>query len=743
MDQDLGPPGRDRVEIRRLSRRSFLVASGGTAIAVAFGDIAPSLAADSDVAFAANAWVAIGSDGVVTIMQPAAELGQGAMTVMPMMIADELDADWQKLRIVPSPDDAKIYGNPVWNGDLTTFGSGTVRGYWDKARLVGAQARKVLLLAAAERWKLPVAELSTDNGMVVHKKSGQKIAYGDLAKDAKVPDPMPEATKDDLKLPSAYRYIGHDLPRVDVPLKVNGAAKFGIDTQLPGMLYAAVLYPPVEGEKVTAVDGSATYIVRDLVAITPTPFGVVVIGKTVEGTRKAKSLLKATWTTTARGRSYTTKDALQDYLAIARDPSKTGATMFKIGDAPAAMAGAAKTIVAEYINDHVAHTPMEPTNATALVNGNKCEIWASNQSPSELKRKVGRALNIAPDNVTVHTPYVGGGFGRRSEGDDAVQAAAIARMIAGTPVKLIRSREDDIAADFFRAMAAARIEVGLDAHGAIVAWRHRIVAASAIARSVPPEVFEDKMGGRDGIVAGFEDIAYPMANRLVEYIRDERGKSIGAWRGTWSGYHYFAVETMIDELAVATHSDPVKYRLELMKHDARAVKVIETAAAMSRWGKHKPGAGRALGAAYTNYGGAHQAIVADVSLEKATGAIKVHTLWAAFDPGIAVHPQNAIYQMEGAMMFGLSAALYEHVDLVKGEVQETNFDTYRVLRMADIPLVEIKLIATDNPPTGMGEPGVPGVAPAIANAVATLTGGKRLRQLPMLPERVKATISAS
>jgi isoquinoline 1-oxidoreductase subunit beta len=739
---DVNRAALDRLATRTLSRRSFLVASGGTAIAVAFGDIAPGFAAESSDGFAANAWVTIGSDGMITIMQPASEMGQGAMTVMPMMIADELDADWQKLRIIPSPDNAAIYGNPVWNGDLTTFGSGTVRGYWEKARLAGAQARKVLLLTAADQWQLPIAELSTENGEVVHKKSGKRAFYGELAAKAKVPDPLPEATKDDLKPAAAYRYIGHDLPRVDVPLKVNGAAKFGIDTVLPNMLYAAVLYPPVEGETVIRVDDSAARAVKDIVAITPTPFGVAVIGKTVESTRKAKALLAATWTTNALGRNYTTADAAQDYLAIARDPKKTGVAMFKIGDVAAAMPGAVKTIVAEYTNDHVSHMPMEPTNATAIVNGSKCEIWASNQSPSQLKRMVGRTIGIPPDNVTIHTPYLGGGFGRRSEGDDAAQAAALAKLVPGTPIKLIRSREDDISTDFFRAMTAARIEVGLDASGKIIAWHHRVVAPSAIARSLPPQIFNDKLGGKDGIVAGFQDIGYPMPNRLIEYIREERGKSVGAWRGTWSGYHYFAVETMIDVLAAATHTDPVAYRLALMKDDPRAVKVIETAAHMAGWGRHKPAAGHALGAAYTNYGGAHQSIVAEVALDKASGAIKVHHLWAAFDPGRAVHPANAVYQMEGAMMFGLSAALYEHVDLVKGEVQETNFDKYRVLRMADVPPVEIKLIQTDNPPSGMGEPGVPGVAPAIANAIATLTGGKRLRQLPMLPARVKATIAA-
>ncbi len=598
--------------VTALSRRSFLVASGSVSIAVAFGGVAEALAAAGDSGFAATAWVTIGTDGIVTIMQPASEMGQGAMTVMPMMIAEELDADWRNVRAVLSPDDAKIYGNPVWNGDLTTFGSGTVRGYWDKARLAGAQARKVLLLSAAAAWKLPVAELLTDNGTVVHKKSGKKIGYGALAKIAKVPDPMPEATKDDLKPASSYRIVGKNLPRLDVPLKVNGSAKFGIDTELPNMLFAAVLYPPVEGEKATAVDDSAAKAVNGIVAITTMPFGVAVVGNTVEGTKKAKALLKVTWTNTAQGRSYTTKDAAQDYLAIARDLSQTGATMFKIGDAPAAMKGAAKTIAAEYSNDHVSHVTMEPLNATAVVNGDKVEIWSGNQSPSNLKRVVGRAVGVPPDNVKINTLYLGGGFGRRDEGDDAAQAASIAKTMPGMPVKLIRSREDDIAVDLFRAMTGQRIEVGLDAAGNIVSWRHRVVAPSSLARSIPPQIFIDRMHGQDGIIAGFQDIGYPMANRLVEYIRAERGQSVGAWRGTWSGYFYFAVETMIDELAATNHADPVAYRVGLLKGQPRGQKVVQTAADMAGWRKRKLAAGRALGIAYTNYGGAHQAIVAEV-----------------------------------------------------------------------------------------------------------------------------------
>ncbi len=729
------------VETRAVSRRSFLVSSGGVGVAVAFGALPDFAQAATDAgAFNATAWVGIGTDGVVTIMAPASEMGQGVMTVLPLIVAEELDVDWHKVKTVQSPSNAAVYGNPAWGGKLITYGSSTVFGYWDKLRLAGAQARKVLLASAADSWKVPVAELSTENGVVIHKKSGKKISYGAVAKIAKVPNPMPEVTKDELKQASAYRYIGKNIPRVDIPSKVNGSGKYGQDTELPGMLYAAILHPPVQGEKPESVDDSAAKAVKGITAITPMPFGVAVIGDSVEGTKKAKASLKVTWTTTAPARSYTSSKIADEYRQIAADKSQKGFPMIKTGDAPAAIAGAARVISADYTNDHVSHTCMEPMNATAIVNGDKVEIWASNQAPSIMQFLCAKVVGTSPDKVTVNTPLLGGGFGRRSEGNEVIEAAALAKLMPGTPIKVIWSREDDIANDTFRPLAGQRIEVGLDASGNIVGWHHRIVCASVFARTAP-EIME-KTGGMDAVAAGGGDIKYALPAHLVEYVRADRGIQVGAWRGISPGYTVFAMETMVDELAAAKKMDPVAYRLELLKDEPRAVAVVKAAAEMSGWGKKKLPAGHAIGFAYSNLIRGFQAGAVEISLDKSTGAIKVHNMWAAVDCGRALQPHNVWVQMEGSMLFGLGAALIEHLDIVNGEVQQVNFNQYKVQRMADIPPIDIKIIASEAPPSGMGEAGVGVIAPAIANAVATLTGGKRLRQLPMSPARVKATISA-
>jgi isoquinoline 1-oxidoreductase beta subunit len=726
-----------------LSRRNFLVSAGGAGIAVAFGALPEMAFAATANTFNPTAWVGIGTDGMVTIMAPACEMGQGVMTVLPLLIAEELDVDWRKVRTVQSPSLDKIYGNPAWGGKLTTYGSSTVFGYWEKLRLAGAQARKVLIASAAASWKVPAAELSTENGVVIHKKSGKKISYAQLAKIGKMPDGVPDATKDELKPASAYRYIGKDVARVDVPWKVNGSGKYGQDTELPGMLYAAVLHPPVQGETAQQMDDSAAKAVKGIKAITIMPFGVAIIGDTVEGTKKAKALLekKVTWTTTAAARNYTSSKIAEEYRQIAADKGQKGFPMVKKGgDAPAAVSGAAKVISAEFINDHVSHTCMEPMNATAVVNGDQVEIWASNQSPSIMQALCSKAVGTTPEKVKVNTPLLGGGFGRRSEGNEVVEAALLAKAMPGTPIKVIWSREDDIANDTFRPLGAQRIEIGLDASGNIVGWHHRLVCASVFKRTAPEVV--QKTGGMDPVAAGGGDVAYGFPAQLVEYIRADRGIEVGAWRGISPGYMVFAIEAMINELADAKGVDPVAYRLDLLKNDARATAVVKAAAEMSGWGKRKLPAGHAMGFAYSNLIRGYQAGAVEASVDPQTGVIKVHNMWAAVDCGRALQPHNVMIQMEGSMLFGLGAALIEQLDIVNGEVQQVNFNQYKVQRMADIPPLEIKIIASDAPPTGMGEAGVAIPAPAIAAAVATLTGGKRLRQLPMSPARVKATLSA-
>ncbi len=720
-----------------LSRRSFLVSSGATGIAVTFGSFDNLLPAAAAGQFKTNAWVFIDTDGIITIMSPAVEMGQGTMTALPLVLAEELDADWSKVHVETAPDDEATYGNPKFFDHMVTVGSRAVPGYYEKVRLAGAQARKIILANAAETMKVPVGELSTEPGTVVHAKSGRKLSYGEIAKTAKVPDPLPQATAADLKKSSQFRLIGKDVDRVDTPLKVNGAAKYGIDTMLPNMLYASVLHAPVQGEKPDKIDDSAAKAVKGVTGVMALPHGVAVIGHTLEATMKGNAALKVTWTQSSPARKHSNDTLAADYRKLAADWSHPGVDMLKQGEAGDAIGKAAKVLSADFVADHVAHCCMEPLNATALVEGDKVSIWTSNQSVIDMKLAGAAAAGTKPDNVKVARPFLGGGFGRRTDWDAVLEAVALAKTMPGTPVKVVWSREDDIQSDMWRPLAAQRVEVGLDDKGNIVGWRHRIVAASYLARAIPP-LFE-KIGGKDLVSAVGGEFRYSVPAHHVDYVRAQSGFEVGAWRGVGAGYTKFAVETMIDEIAEARGINPLELRISLLQQHPRSVAVLRAVAEMAKWSEKRP-EGRALGLAYSDALETHTAAVVEASIDAQSGKISVHHVWAAVDPGVVVQPKNVVAQMEGAMIFGLGAALIEQINLKNGEAQESNFDSYHVLRMSEVPPIEVKVISTDNPPTGIGEAGVPVVAPAIANAVARLTGGKRLRQLPMLPDRVKTAL---
>jgi isoquinoline 1-oxidoreductase beta subunit len=721
------------IHSRALSRRSFIVTTGAFSIAVAFG--ARSETASAAAPYAPNAWVTIGEDNIVTIVAPMVEMGQGVRTSLPLILAEDLDADWSKVRVSETPDNDQIYGNPIFNNQLTTVGSFSVTGYYEKLRLAGAQARKILIANAAAAWKVPAEELTTEPGMVVHAKSNRKISYGDIAKTATVPNPLPEVTKADLKPASQFRLIGKDTGRIDVPSKVNGTAQFGIDVQIPDMLYASVLFPEVQYEKAVEVDDSKAKAVKGYVKTVTLPSGVGVIAETVDGAMKAKSLLKVTWSKTTPAQTYDDDRVLQDYRAIAADWSKPGVDMVKVGDADAAVKGAAKILTADYFSDHCAHMCMEPMNVTVRVDNGVIDIWSGNQSPSTMKILGMIIGKTSPDKVHVHTQLLGGGFGRRSDGDDLVMALILALNMPGKPVKMIWSREDDIRNDKLRPLTAQRVEVGLDADNNIVGWRHRIVNESYFARILPPDLFAKIK--QDIVSGGGGEMSYGIANHRVEWVRSARGVDVGAWRGIAAGYTKFATEAMIDEIAGLKKMDPLDFRLSMLKDDPRAAATLRRVAEMSNYrGKRN---GTAVGIAYSDALRSHTAVAAEVSVDTKTGEIKVHKLWAAVDPGTVVQPKHVVAQMTSAMTFGLGAALKEQMEIKGGVMQALNFDGYPVLRMSEVPPMEVAVIATNDPPTGIGEAGVPAVAPAIANAVAMLTG-KRLRHLPMTPDRVKQSL---
>ena len=732
---------KQRIKTIPLSRRSFMVTAGGFSAAVAFGGTSSKALAQAmkgPAAFKPNAWVTIGADNIITIVSPAAEMGQGVMTAMPALVAEDMDADWKNVRVVQAPADNKNYGNRLFGGAMVTGASRTTQGYYQPLRIVGAQTRRVLIAAAAELLKVPAEELTTEPSMVVHAKSKRKVTYGALAAKAKVPAEMPKVEAKDLKPLAECRFIGKDLPRVDVPGKTNGKAIFGMDVQVPGMLYGAILRAPVEGERPERVDDSAARAVKGVVQIVWLTYGVGIVAETVEASTKGKAALKVEWSKTAKARTYDSDKVGQEYLAIARDLTKKGIEVEKHGDADAAIAGAAKTLTAEYLTEHVTHACMEPMNATAKVEGNKVEVWAPTQSPALSQAFAARTAGTVPANVVVHSTLLGGGFGRRTDWDFVVDAVNLAKAVQPRPVKVIWSREDDIRYGKGRPLVAQHMTVALDASNNIVGWRHRLVGCSIYARFAPAAYEAGK--GKDPAFHEGVEFKYDFTAARSEYLREDRGISVHVWRSVGPGYAKLAIETLIDEVAKLRNEDPVAYRLALLKKEPRAAAVVQEAAKMADWSKKRDG--RALGIAYSDAWNTHCAAVCEISLNRESGAIKVHNIWAAVDPGVALQPANVAAQIESAAIYGLSHIFHEKLTYKNGEPQQSNFHDYPVLRMQDAPEIHVKVMPSlKDPPGGIGEVGLPPIAPAIANAVFATTG-KSLRNLPMSQDYVAKTLKA-
>ena len=729
--------GFEDVAYHGVSRRAFLLSGAGVAFGVTFGG---TLAGISEVfaqsgEFAPNGWVRVAADGSVTVYSPASEMGQGVMTSMPLLLAEEMDLDWSRVRVEQAPYMPKVFGNPRFGGGMTTGASRTTQGYYDVIRLAGLQARMIMVGAAAEKWGVPVSEVTTEPHFAVHAASNRRMGYGEIASFAKVPAESPKVDKAQLKPMSQHRLIGKDVGRVDVPSKTTGKAQYGIDVRLPGMLYGAVLRAPVQGEKPDKIDDAAALKVPGVLKVVPLPYGVGVVAENYPAAKKAKGLLKVQWSSTAKARSYSSDKIMAEYAARARNlDDASGVDFIKEGDAKGAMAGAAKTISAEFTTEHVAHACMEPMNATAMVNGEKIEVWAPSQSPFFIFLATSVRLGYKPENVTSHVTLLGGGFGRRVEADYVTDAALLAKAMEGKPVKVVWSREDDIQNDKYRPLTAQRVVAGLDANGKLIALRHRMVGESIYARAAPP-IFQ-QAGGKDQPFCEGSEIKYHVPNHLVEFLREQRGVDVGFWRAVGGGYTKFALETVIDECARAAKKDPLEYRMELLEKEPRGRRVLEEVAAMADWKKKRP-AGRALGLAYSDMWNVHLATIVEASVDKATGRVRVHEVWGAVDPGVAVQPKNIEAQIESATMYGLSHVLMERATFKNGAVVQSNFHDYPVLRMNEAPVVHTKVIPTDNYPGGIGEVGLTTIPPAVANAVFALTG-KRLRSLPFDQKLLKA-----
>ncbi len=720
-----------------VTRRDFVAGTAGLTFAFGLGGLGLAPAAEAaDAPLWPNWWLSIATDGTITVMSPAAEMGQGSFTALPAIIAEELDADWARVQIAQSPMDAQKYGNPWYNGSLSYSSSATVRAYYKPLRIAGAQARRVLLDAVAAKWDVPVAELSTEPSVVVHAPSGRRISYGEVAAFARAPAELPKVEEKDLKPLDRFRLIGADLARDEVPLKVRGAAQYAIDARVPGMIYGALLQSPYEAGAPDKIDDAKARQVPGILDVVKLPNGVGVIGTSVEATQAAKLGLSVTWTD-APGASFDSEKFLEEFAAVARDKGKGGVDYFKAGDVDKAMPAAKTVMHAEYRTRHVYHAQMEPLNATASIapDGKSAEIWIGTQSPSAVMNSIAQLLETTPDRITVHQHWLGGGYGRRSPADVGIDAVRLAKA-AGKPVKLIWSREDDIKAGKFRPMTAHYIEAGLDGEGRIVAWHHRVIAESVVAYMAPANF--ERIGGKDHILMKGSVLEhYGIPNRRAEFVRQIRGARLAPWRGVGVGHNLLAIEGFIDEIAASQGKEPLAYRLAHTRNSPRATHLLETVAEMADWGRKREG--RALGLAIEEKDETLVAGIAEISLDRESGKIKVHNFWAAIDCGVAVQPRNIAAQIEGGIIYGLGHVLREEITIKDGRVQQSNFTDYEILRMEDVPDIKVAVVSTDNMPTGVGEDGVPLTGACVGNAFAALTG-TRLRELPMSAPRVKAAL---
>ena len=724
----------------KVSRRAFLGGSAGLAFAFALG--LPQKAGAQSASGRLNAYVSIAPDGTITIQSPGPEMGQGTMTGLPLIVAEELDADWSKVKIEQSPIDA-AYHHPIFKAQYVVASISTL-GYWTPLRVAGAQARRVLVNAAAEKWGVPAAELTTEPSTVVHAASARRMSYGEIASFAAAPAALPAIDPaKDLKPAEQYRLIGKGMARVDVPAKTNGSAKYGIDVRVPGMAYATFVRAPTRGSGPQSSNAAEVKKLPGIVDVVTLDHGVAVVGETFAAVNKARKQLKVTWRAGLPGDAIDTDKDLQTYLGDGRNPKRVGVEWKSKGDAPKAIAGAAKVIEREYLTDHVYHAQMEPMNATVDVRSDGVEVWVGTQAPTRTQLDVAKALGTTPERVKVNQQFIGGGFGRRATVEATVDAALVAKAV-GRPVKMILSREDDLRAGTFRPMTAQRIEAGLDAAGQVVGWRHRVMG-ELVGDFVYHQGYVKAAKERDVIFMMGADLPYydKVPNWLSEHVVEPERTRVAAWRGVGAGHNKFAIESMLDELAHEAKVDPLAYRLSLTD-STRARRLLERVAQMSAWGK-KGVPGTALGMAFGDYGpftpkiGSLSAAVAEISVNAKTGAIRVHNYWVAVDPGLVINPDSVRMQVESSVVWSLSCCLKERITMVKGVVQQSNFHEYQILRMAEVPPIHVAILGSGGPPTMVGELGVPACAPAVANAFFALTG-KRLRHMPFTPQRVLAAL---
>src|SRR6266404_4048355 len=731
---------------RDLSRRSVIAGLGGMAFCVAVGNDGVRLMSQAQANALANApitpWVRIAPDGRITILSAGAEMGQGSMTSLPLVLAEEMDADWSNVAIEWAPPDAEVYGykDPFGTENLMWIvGSRAVQLYFTQLRMAGAQVRKVLIANAAQKWGVDAETLKTEPSVVINPANGARMSYGEIAAFGTIPPTLPTVDPKELRERKNFRLIGKAVPRRDIPSKVNGTAQYAIDVTLPGMLYASSLHSPVHsaqpgiwdpgkqdqsGAAPESWNDAQVKAMRGVIAIVPLANGLAVVADHFAAAKAGRDALKVTWRK-AKAEGFNSDRALEDYVKVHADPNAQAVKLEQKGDVTAAFATAAKTYHAEFRSDYAYHAQMEPLNAVVRINeaGDRVEVWEGSQAPDESRKAVAKALSLPLEQVDFHQCYMGGGFGRRSLGDYAAECALIAKAVR-RPVKLIWTREEDIAQGMFRPQSFQCLEAATDASGNVTGWKHCVVG-----------------DGEALLVTGIKIAYYGVPSQAIERRGVSHGIKLKHWRAVGHVFNTFAIESFVDQMAVDQAVDPIEFRFERMGATPKARKVFETLAEMSNH-KAKRAEGRAIGISITERAGSLGAGAVEISLERTSGKIRVHKVWAAIDGGVIVQPAVARANVESGILYGLSSVLHERITIRDGAVEQSNFHDYSVMRMSDLPEeLHVRFVDVDSRPTGLGEIGNPFIAGAISNAFYRLTG-KRLRHLPFTPERVLETLRA-
>ena len=723
-----------------MTRRTFLkgslAASGLTIVAYVtpLGTKLVNAAAEEGAVegFKPSAFYQITPDNVVKILIPNSEMGQGVQTALPMIIADELEADWDQLEILQAPA-AEEFKNPILHNQLTVA-SASVRGFYWPMRQAGAAGRAVLTEAAAKEWNIPASECQAVKGTVVNLKTGAKLTYGELSlKAAKLPVPQ-EPT---LKKESEFRYMGKAMPRVDIPDKVNGKAIFGFDVDLPDLHYAVLSRPPAYGAKHLSFNADAAMAVKGVIKVVPTPRGIAVVAKSLDAAMKGKDALDTKWD---KG-SHPEMDTASIEESFIGDLAKPGANVVTRGDLKKALSEAAKTHEATYYIPCVAHATMETQTCTADVRADRCDVYIPTQGQTLSHLVATKVSGLPPEKVHIHTTFLGCGLGRRPRPDQLIEAV-IASKVSGKPVKVVYTREEDIQTDFFRSAMGHRIKGGLDNRNRLVAWDHKVSSLSLITHlgGAPKDGVDsyclwglwDKPGS-----PAKGDMTYKFPNFSLDLVLSDLPIPVAPFRSVQNAPNAFATESFIDEMAYLAGKDPLDFRLECLADDKRTSRVLKSVALNSNWGNPLPkGWGR--GIAQHRCFGTNIAEVAEVSVDPKSGVIRVHRVDVAVDCGPVVNPDPLEAQIQGAVALGVSTTLFEEVQFADGGVASANFDDYHILRMSENPEVNVHIVKSDEEIGGIGEPGIMPLAPAVANAVFNATG-KRIRRLPLTPERVLAT----